>query len=153
TSTSGLRSASCAPRRPIPDAAFTADQDRRIRIGDIRNERPDGAHLRASIEERTVARRLHDRNNAIRATVPVKGPDLRTIPRVSIGRGTSRHGRQDRPTQLPVSGQNFSPLAIEGGGWFCWQLRQKASTGGSPLRLSSSGEDPHHAARKSHPAT
>src|SRR4030095_13545852 len=54
--------------------------------------------------------------------------------------------------QLPVSGQNFSPLAIEGGGWFCCQLRQKASTGGSPLRLSSSGDDQHHAASKCHHA-
>src|SRR5512132_1660549 len=41
----------------------------------------------------------------------------------------------------------FLTLAIERA-WFCWQLRQKASTGGSPLRLSNSGDDQHHAASK-----
>ena len=39
----------------LADAAFTADQDRRICIGDTLDDRPDGAHLRASVDERTVA--------------------------------------------------------------------------------------------------
>jgi hypothetical protein len=69
----------------LADATFTTDQDRRVRVGDTLDDRPDGAHLRAFVKERTVAggigllhnahgrllhwklvRRLHDRRGGRR---------------------------------------------------------------------------------------
>ena len=43
----------------LPDTAFTTDQDRRIRIGDILDDGHDGAHLGAAVEERAVVGGLH----------------------------------------------------------------------------------------------
>src|SRR4030095_1965603 len=37
------------------DATLGSEQDRRVRVGDTLDDRPDGAHLRASIEEWAVA--------------------------------------------------------------------------------------------------
>src|SRR5207253_2324567 len=69
------------------DAAFTPDQDRRIRIGDTLDDGPDGAHLGASVEERMGARGLHDRSgegqrrSGSSRVSRTKGPDPRTVPR------------------------------------------------------------------------
>src|SRR6267142_1469164 len=38
----------------LPYPAFPTDQDRRIRVGDVLDDRPDGAHRRASVENREM---------------------------------------------------------------------------------------------------
>jgi hypothetical protein len=42
----------------LPDPAFASNQHRCIRIRDVFDDRPDGAHLRAAVRERGVLFRV-----------------------------------------------------------------------------------------------
>src|SRR4029077_2615221 len=82
-------------------------------IGDILDDSHDGAHLGASVEERTVVERLHGGSGEGHRGVAVSWgcwrPDPRTDPGVEVGRVTPRHALQDGPVSVLNSVHNCSP--------------------------------------------
>ncbi len=130
-------------RRPPEDLAG------RVPVEPLGASVPARDHAVECLADDRVVQRLHDRSgegqrrfgralldngatgSAIIATVPVKacdspfwvsrakGPTPRNVPRVAIGRRTLPHVLKDGPTQVLMSGQNCSRLALYGGAGFC----------------------------------
>jgi hypothetical protein len=73
----------------LADAALAPDQDRRVRVGDILDDRPDGAHLRASVKERTIDCGIGLLHNAHECLLAAAGLNPVALVRTLTKRGTT----------------------------------------------------------------